>query len=197
MSVNTVKVRGLVRDATGEPYEGAVIEVWLNSQIAHNSSLYGNEIRRDFSNSRGIFTFNLVPSSIDGERENFYTFKIIKDTTNIYNKIINGSLPVVNFDELPDYIPPRQRTPLLGNLNRHANVNPITLPQELVGLFTWQVQTADGETAVYSAPGEIYFVALNGVVQSSSIDYVKRSSNVIEFINTPMAGDLVSIQYRI
>jgi hypothetical protein len=197
MPVNTVTVNGTVRDVNGKPYDGALIEVWLNSQMSYSSSLYGNEMRREFSNSYGRFSFQLVPSSFDGKRENYYTFKIVKDTTNIYNKIVNGTLTVVDFDELPDYVPPKQRTPLLGNLNQTINPNPVTLPQELVGMFMWQTLVADGTTSVFSASGEVYFVALNGVVQSSGIDYVKRSTNVIEFINTPLAGDLVALQYRI
>ena len=195
--VNTVRVNGVVRDVTGRPYDGALIEVWLNSQMSYSSSLYGNEMRREFSNSYGRFSFDLIPSSFDGKRENYYTFKIVKDTTNIYNKIINGTLPVADFDSLPDYIPPKQRTPLLGNLNQTINPNPVTLPQELVGMFMWQTTMADGTTSVFSGAGEVYFVALNGVVQSSGIDYVKRSTNVIEFINTPLAGDLIALQYRI
>lgn len=195
--VNTVTVNGTVRDVTGSPYEGALVEVYLNSQMGYSSSLYGNEFQRTFTNAYGRFSFELVPSSFDAARENYYVFRIVKDTTNIYSKIINGTLPVVEFSDLPDYIPPRQRTPLLGNLNRNTNVNPITLPQELVGMFMWTSTQADGATSVFSAPGEIYFVALNGVVQSSSIDYVKRSTTVIEFINTPLSGDLVAIQYRI
>jgi len=192
-----VTVHGTVKDVSGEPYEGALVEAYLNSQMSYSSDLYGNAFKRTFSNSLGRFTFDLIPSSFDDQRENYYVFRIVKDTTNIYKKIISGSLPVVDFADLPDYVPPRQRTPLLGNINRHANINPITLPQELIGMFMWTSTQADGDTSVFSAPGEIFFVALNGVVQSSSIDYVKRSTNVVEFINTPLAGDLVAIQYRI
>lgn len=182
---------------TGEPYEGALVEVYLNSQMSYSSSLYGNEFKRTFTGATGKFSLELIPSSFDGQRENYYVFRIVKDTTNIYKKIINGSLPVAEFSDLPDYVPPQQRTPLLGNLNRHTNVNPITLPQELIGMFMWTSSQVDGTQSVFSATGEIYFVALNGVVQSSSVDYIKRSTNVIEFINTPLAGDLVALQYRI
>lgn len=197
MPTTIVTVNGTVRDMTGEPYEGALVEVYLNSQMSYSSSLYGNEFKRAFTGATGRFSFELIPSSFDGARENYYVFRIVKDTTNIYKKIINGSLATVDFSDLPDYVPPRQRTPLLGNINRTTNVNPITLPQELIGMFMWTSSEADGTQSVFSAAGEIYFVALNGVVQSSSVDYIKRSTNVIEFINTPLAGDLVALQYRI
>lgn len=193
----TVTVNGTVRDVNGAPYEGALVEVYLNSQMSYDMSLYGNEFQRTFTGATGRFSFDLVPSSFDGKRENYYVFRIVKDTTNIYKKIVNGSSLVSDFLELPDYIPPGQRTALLGNLNKTASPNPITLPQELIGMFMWTSVQADGGSGVFSAPGEIYFVALNGVVQSATIDYVKRDTNVIEFINIPLAGDLVALQYRI
>lgn len=197
MPENRVTVLGVVRDVDGMPYEGALIEAYLNSQMSYDTSLYGNEVVRTFSNTYGRFSFNLIPSSYDSDRENYYTFKIIKDTTNTYRKVVRGNVSVVNFEDLEDYLSPGQRAPLLGNLNQGMNPNPITLPQELVGSFIWSTSQANGTTSVFSAQNEIFFVALNGIVQSPGIDYIKRSPNVIEFNNTPLAGDLVSIQYRL
>lgn len=196
-AITTVTVKGTVRDVNGDLYEGALIEAYLNSQMSYSSSLYGNEMLRTFSNSRGVFSMDLVPSSFDGRRENYYVFKIVKDTTNVYKKIVTGHALEVDFSTLPDYISPGMRTPLIGNINKHTNVNPITLPQELMGMFMWLSVLADGDTGVFSAPGEIYFVALNGVVQTPQVDYEKRDINVIEFNNPPVAGDLVALQYRI
>lgn len=197
MPSNRVTVIGTVRGVNGLPYEGALVEAYLNSQMSYDTSLYGNEVVRTFSNTYGRFSFSLIPSSYDSDRENYYTFKIIKDTTNVYRKIVRGVSSTVNFEDLEDYIPPGQRAPLLGNLNQGMNNNPITLPQELVGSFIWNTTQANGVTSVFSAQNEIFFVALNGVVQSPGVDYIKRSPNVIEFNNTPLSGDLVSIQYRL
>jgi len=194
---NTVAVTGTLRDVDGKLYEGAVIRVWLNSQMNYSNSLMGNEIRTVYSNSYGRFRINLVPSVVDAERENYYVFNIIKDTVNTYKKIINGSALKVDFEDLPDFIPQGLRTPLIGNINRNVNPNPITLPQELIGIFQWSQFQADGATNVFTAPGEVSFVALNGVVQSEGIDYIKQAPNIIEFISTPLVDDIVALQYRI
>lgn len=194
---DTVEVTGTVRDVDGELYEGAVVRVWLNSQMDYSDSIVGNEVRTVYSNSYGKFRLNLVPSVVDSVRENYYVFTIIKDTINTYKKIINGSALKVDFDELPDFIPRDLRTPLLGNINRTSDPNPIALPQELIGIFQWTTTTADGSVNVFTAPGEIAFVALNGVVQSGGVDYIKQAPNVVEFISTPLPDDLIAIQYRL
>lgn len=194
---NTVEVRGTVRDVDGELYEGAVIKVWLNSQMDYSDSLIGSEIRTVYSNTYGRFRLNLVPSVVDAVRENYYVFTIIKDTVNVYKKIVSGNALKVDFDELPDFVPQGLRTPLIGNVNRTTNPNPVTLPQELIGIFQWSQFQADGATNVFTAPGEVSFVALNGIVQSEGIDYIKATPNTVEFISTPLDDDIIALQYRI
>lgn len=193
----TVTVTGVIRDASGNLYEGAVVEAYLNTPLKYDGVIYTNEVIRTYSDKYGRFYLDLVPSVYDQENENFYTFKFIRGTIVSERKIVPGNSPVIEYESLVDYIPQGLRTPLLGNLNQTDNPNPVKLPQELIGLFSWTSFTADGSTNVFTTPGEIFIVALNGIVQSSPADYVKRSPNTIEFVSTPIDKDTVSIQFRI
>jgi hypothetical protein len=194
--ISTVRVTGTIRDASGTLYEGAVVEAYLDSPLLYNGVVYSNEVLRTYTDSYGKFYFDLIPSVYDADKENFYHFKIIQGTTTTYQKIVPGNNQLFEFETLADYTPQALRTPLLGNINHTVNPNPVTLPQELVGMFAWTSFHADGNTNVFSAPGEIYIVALNGIIQSSG-DYTKQAPNIIEFVSTPLSGDLVAIQFRI
>ena len=195
--MNSVLVTGTIRSSSGKPYEGAIVEAWLNSQMARGGSIFGNEIMKTFSNSFGRFSLAVVPSANDQDRENYYTFRIVKDTINTYKKIVSGASPIARFDELPDYIPRAQRVQLLGNVNRTVDPNPVVLPQNSLGMLTWKTAVADGIMRSFSTSGEIHLVALNGVVQAIGIDFVKRSPNTIEFATIPRLGDLIAIQHRV
>lgn len=196
--MSIVTVVGTIRDVNGKPYQGALVEAHLQSQMGYNTSLYGNEMVRTFSNAYGRFSFQLIPTSFDTERENYYVFKVVKDTINFYRKVINGTASPVDFESLPDFIPPGQRPPLLGSMGKPGQFNPITVPhQDLVGMFMWHIVEGNGEQAVFTVPGNVYFVALNGLMLSPNEDYIRRGANVIEFTYIPAVGDRVAIQYRI
>jgi len=199
MAVATTPIQGVLRDAQGLLYEGALIEVYLNTQMIYSGATIGNLADRTYTNSYGTFYLNLSPSTSDAVRENWYTFKIVMDTTTYYNKIVPSSLSVINFDNLTDYIMPALRTPLLGGLNKNINTSPVTVPNDYAGTFTWEAFTADGATRIFTAPGDIYLVALNGVLQSPGTtgDYVLLNANTIEFNIAPALNDLVLIQYKI
>lgn len=200
-----VTVVGYINNLDGTPYEGAIVEAYLNSQMTYDGAIYGNEIYRTVSNSYGKFELDLVPSVVDSDTENYYVFKIVKETTNTYRKIIQATAGEVEFNGLSDFIPRGKRAKLIGDLNNTINPNPVVLPSELMGLFTWQVTVADGDTSSFSAPGEIFLVAVNGVVAatgsgvggSDNYDYVKTSNYDIEFYVKPLTGSVVAIQYRI
>lgn len=188
-----VRVFGTVRDSTGALYSGAVIEVYLNDQMSEATALYGNEMHTVYSGDYGTFEIFLVPSV-----NSYYTFKIIKETTNVYSKIVPNNILEVPFDSLPDYAPASSRVPLLGDLNKTINTNPVLLPNELVGIFQWHTIIANGTSSVFTAPGQVFLVSLNGVVQSENVDYIRRDINTIDFYNsTPLNEDLISILYRI
>lgn len=195
--ITTVTVTGTVRDVTGAIYEGAIVEAYLNSPMQYDGVLFANEAKRTYTDSYGKFYLELVPSVLDSDNENYYHFKITQGITTTYKKIVPGNAATLNFDDLASFTPKGLRTPLLGNINQTVDPNPVTLPQELLGLFSWTSFPADGATNVFSAPGEIYIVALNGVIQSSPVDYVKHTPYTIEFVSTPMNGDTVAIQFRI
>ncbi len=110
----TVRINGVTRDTSGDIYSGAIIEYWLNSPIGYCGSLYGNGAQRVYSNAFGRFSFEVIPNSVSEDPESYYTFKVVKDTTNVYHKIVDGSLPEVNLEDLPEYIPPWMRPVFLG-----------------------------------------------------------------------------------
>lgn len=192
-----VTITGTLRNLDGTPYKGAIVEAYLNSQMNYDGSIYGNEIFRTVSNIYGKFELDLVPSTVDSTRENYYVFKIVKETTNTYRKVVPSTNLSMDFENLLDFIPQNKRVKLIGNANHGLNPNPIILPPELIGMFVWQAVEANGTQVNFTVSGEVYIVAVNGVLVSPSIDYVKTAPNSIEFYAPPLNGDLVSIQYRL
>lgn len=196
----TVKIRGYVRNSVGTPYEGAVIRVYAQYQMNASSSLIGNEIATLFSDIYGKFELNLVPTSSDLVHENYYLFYIIKDNTTVYKKMV-PEVPTtdqpIEFDALPDYLAPSQRTPLLGNLNKTISTTPVQLPSDLVGIFKWEPFIADGTQTIFTAPGDIYLVAVNGQLQTENADFMFLNTKSVQFYTAPNNGDTVTLQYRI
>jgi len=199
MPITTTLVQGVIRDGQGELYEGALVEAYLNTQMVFSSATIGNLVHRVYTDSYGSFALHLVPSTKDASRDNWYTFKFVQDTTTFYNKIVPESVAAMNFENLVDYIYPAQRTPLLGGLNNNINTTPVIVPSNYAGTFTWKAFTADGATRIFTTPGDIYLVALNGVLQSPGAggDYILLNANTIEFSIAPQLNDLVLIQYKI
>lgn len=189
---STVTIQGTVRDIYGELYEGAVIEVYLQNQMTYSDALIGNAIYKAYSNSYGKFSLKLVPSVVSSG--NYYVFKIIKDTVNFYKKVVSGSPSIQNFDALPDYLPTTFQPTYIGD---SGTQNIQTLPSDLTGIFQAIQYNGDGVLTLFSAPGEIFFVARNGVVQSEGFNYLKQGSDSIEFLQPPESSDLIAIFYRI
>lgn len=198
MPITTVRVSGTVRDMNGSPYEGAIVEVYLNSQISYSNSLVGNEVHRTYTDAYGRFDFDLIPTTLSNVSENHYVFKVIKDTVNIYKKTLGTGSSDLDFESLPDYVPPGQRTQFIGDSPSYGP-NLIIAPTSYSGIYQWKTFDSDGTSKIFSTPtgSVVYIVSLNGVLQSPNVDYFKRSDNVIEFYSTPLSGDLVAIQYQI
>jgi len=191
---NTVTINGTIRDIYGELYEGAVIEVYLENQMAHSDSLIGNAIFKTYSNSYGRFSLDLVPSDVDSRGGNYYVFKIIKDTVNYYKKVVPSVLTAQDFEDLPDYVASNMYSPTIGRTGTNGTQ---TLPENLGGIFQAATFNGDGSTQLFTAPGEIFFVARNGVVQSEALDYVKQGTDTIEFFSAPEEDSIIALFYRI
>lgn len=93
------RVVGTIRNTDGTPYEGALVEAYLNRQYVGSNSLYGNESLVTFSDSYGRFYLELVPT-IEGT---FYTIKITKNTVSEYQRLVPDTDGDVNFEDLEVY----------------------------------------------------------------------------------------------
>ena len=193
MSVpNTVTVAGEIRDIYGHLYEGAVVEVYLHNQMSHSESTIGNAVYKTFSNSYGKFSLDLVPSDVvDG---NYYVFKIIKDTINTYRRVVTSVPSLQKFEDLQPYVPQALKTNYIGNVDAKIEQ---TIPTDVEGVFQANQFQGDGVTKVFQSPGQIFFVTVNGIVQSESIDYVKQPNDNIEFFSAPDEDSIIAIFYRL
>ena len=198
MPITTVRVFGTIRDVNGSPYEGAIVEVYLNSQISYSGALIGSEVVRVFTDAYGRFDFDLVPTAFSNVSENHYVFKITKDTVNIYKKTLGTGQSEIDFENLPDYVPPGMRTQFIGDASAYSP-GVVIAPTSYAGIYQWKTYEADGATKIFSTPAGsiVYIVSLNGILQSPNGDYFKRSDSVVEFYAAPLSGDLVAIQYQI
>lgn len=186
-------VQGEIRGVDGVPIQGAIIEAQLISQMEGQSGLVGNESHKTFSNEWGRFWFELVPTIYDaGKPNNYYAFKIISNTTNYYYKTIPDNGETIRFEDLPDFTAPDRRPNFIGGVGDTINIG-----GDYTGVYTYLAVKGDGVKTVFDTPGRIHMVALNGVVQRPSADYVTRSSNSIEFNEPPMPEDVVLLQYKI
>jgi len=194
---NTVTVTGTVRDINGELYEGAVIEIFLMNQLFNAENLIGNAVQTVYTNSYGRFSVTLVPTDVDLASENYYVFRIIKDTVHTYQKLVRSAPATQLFDDLENYVPGGSKLPMIGGNGLQGSTMYQELPNNLEGIFQAYQVNGDGNTKQFVAPGEIFFVAVNGIIQSETIDYTKQGRETIEFFEAPREGNLVAIFYRI
>ncbi|MFA5626265.1 MAG: hypothetical protein WC965_02155 [Thiohalomonadaceae bacterium] len=190
------RVIGTVRDSNGVLSKGAVIEAQLMGQMIYSPGVVGNKMYQTESNAFGKFLLDLAPCTLDGTKpNNYYSFKIIDSTTNYYSKIVPetvGKIPV-EFDDLQDYVPENLRTPFFGGGST------VLLPPEgdYTGLFSYAPLQGDGTTDTFTVPGKVHMVVLNGIVQNPAADYTNVTTNSVRFLQTPLAGDVILIQYKI
>lgn len=197
MAINTTKITGSVRKISGEPYEGALVKVYLSSPMKFSDNIVGTEVMSTFTNSYGKFFLDLVPSEEDEESlENYYTFEIIKDTTQIYRKVVPDSDKALDFEDLEDYIHPEQRTLYIVR-DPSGKAPDKQIQVDLTGIFKWTTFDGDGTTKEFRAPGEIHIVSLDGLLILEGIDYEKPSFDTVLLDEPPQSGDILAIQYKI
>lgn len=197
MAITTTRVKGSLRNAFGQPYEGAVIKVYLASAMKYSDNIIGSELLSAYSDSYGKFYLDLVPSSADEENlDNYYVFEIIKETTQFYRKYVPQSASSVDFEDLVDYVPEGQRTLYIGR-DASGKSTSEQIKVDLTGVFKWTIFDGDGSTKEFTAPGEIFIVSLNGLLILEGIDYTKSSFNVALLDEAPNSGDILGIQYKI
>lgn len=192
----TTRVFGVIRGSDGKAAKGAIIEAQLMSQTVAGSPSWigGNDSHRTESNAYGRFHLDLIPSTRDiSKPNNYYSFKIINETTNYYNKIVMPDEAPQDFFTLTDFIAPDMRPPFFGG-GGDAVLPP---DSDFSGLFSYAPLQGDGVTVKFSVPGAIHMVVLNGVVQDPTADYTKNSSNTITFVSPPQNTDVILIQYRL
>jgi len=194
---NTVTVTGTVRDNHGELYEGAVIEIFLRNEMFNSENLIINAVETAYTNSYGRFSVDLVPSDVDLATENFYVFRIIKDTIQTYLKVVRSYPETQLFDDLENYVPGSLQQQAIGSSALQGGIMGQSLTGGLDGIFQAHQVNGDGNTKTFVAPGEIFFVAVNGIIQSEGIDYNKTGRETLEFFEAPREGNLVAIFYRI
>jgi hypothetical protein len=192
----TTKIIGNLRNAFGKPYSGALIKVYLASPMVVTDNIVGTELLSVFSNSYGRFEMSLVPSGADERNaENYYIFEIIKENTQYYRKFVPIATTTLDFEDLPDYILPGQRTLYIGRDSSGSSPSQITV--DITGIFKWTTFDGDGTTKSFTAPGEIFIVSLNGLLLLENIDYQKTKFDTINLDEAPKIGDILGIQYKI
>ena len=198
MAITTTRVIGSLRNALGEPYEGAVVRVYLASAMKYSDNIIGTELLVTYSDSYGKFYLDLVPSSADESNlDNYYVFEIIKETTQFYRKYVPQSVSSIDFEDLVDYIPESQRTLYIGRNPYGTTSSTEQVRVDLTGIFKWTNFDGDGTTKEFTAPGEIYIVSLNGLLLLKDVDYQKTKIDTIVLDEAPNSGDILGIQYKI
>lgn len=197
MAISTTRINGVLRNAFGQPYVGAVIRAYLSSPMEYSDNIIGTEVLTTHSNSYGQFHMDLVPTSFDQiNSENYYVFEIIKDNTQVYKKLVPSSMVPLDFEDLTDYILPKQRTLYIGR-DSTGRLTPEQIKVDILGTFRWITFDGDGFKNNFSAPGEVFIVSLNGVLIVEGIDYQKPDFDKIILDETPRSGDILGIQYKI
>lgn len=198
MAVNTTKVKGSLRDFEGNPYEGALVKVYLANPMKYSDNIIGNQSISVFTNSYGVFEVNLIPSESDElNSDNYYIFEITEETTFVYRKIVPVSSATLEFEDLEDYVLPSQRTLYIGRGNDSSPVSSSQIQVDLTGIFKWTTFDGDGTTKSFTAPGSVYIVSLDGILLIEGIDYEKTRYDTVALDEAPESGNILAIQYKI
>lgn len=200
------KIKGLIVDEMNQPYKGALIEFQLNKAFNTGGTFINNTILTTKSNSFGRFEVDLVPSTLDNSRINFYNVKIYYDRVTVNRVVVPESNLSIMFSELIrnyTYVAPSFFSDTLGNNcdnnNQQQTNTQITTNMNSQPKFSViNIDASNVNQTVFLVDGVIDMVIYNGIVMTKDQDFVLNSQTSIRLITTSVVltvGDRISIRY--
>lgn len=106
---------GVIYDAQGKPYKGAIVKFSLNSPFKNNNRYFHNSEVRTVTNKFGIFELDLAPSVLDMSGENYYNVTVVMDTVTTVRVVVPLAEESIDFSTLEEYVFPYERQEFIGD----------------------------------------------------------------------------------